>query len=371
MTAARSCRVSPTTASVWGLSKGDYATLVMEASNGALGHVLDQKDRERTLARGWGAADDVPSAITDFVRLEPLAADDPLIEEDDPIEDLLLEMDGLLGAVMAYADRINPRECPTINGAAALAAVGACSARAWAVEVGPTIAPPTILGLLVAPSGAGKETVKNVFSAVAREHQHILFRQSYASDISLHQELATIPNHLVLEDEYGRYLASAQKAGDNRHLVQTKIMEAATSFWGGLQSHITRKASDCIPAVDHPQLQGLATTAPDPFYEALDRDYVAGGQPGPASGLRRRSPARTAPQHAREPPPARRGGEGHKMDGRHLRGRVRAGGLRRVVGGRQVPGDDARPAPDVADSAGRQGGGNPDARPLRRLRPQV
>lgn len=230
----------------------------------------------------------VPIAnIEDFLRRSAKAAREqpaPLALDNMPPSELLT-VPGVLGQVVAYANRTAPKPQPQFAVQAALALASVVLGRHWCTTQDNYAAGYFVN---VGKSASGKEHPRTVVDRIltAAGADHLLGPGGYTSDGAVFSHVHGKPAHLAIIDELGDLLGNA-KAQGNFHKRQaiTVLVQAWGLVHGTLRPqgystmNLTAKQRAELESrvVHRPAISLLAMTTPRTFYGALTEQAIEGG----------------------------------------------------------------------------------------------
>lgn len=192
----------------------------------------------------------------------------------------LLDCPGLVGEIADWMSRTAQRPLPALNLITALAVVGTAGGRKFA---GPTETGLAIMGLALAPTGAGK-------AHPIRAAQHLLNMaglsrmiapSSWMSGSALIQHLGRDPACVSFSDEVAEFFAklNSSKASTHERAISGLMRELFGINWGtfvppGWASSASRAP---ISPIHAPAYSFIGYSVPDAVWEALQGSDVTNG----------------------------------------------------------------------------------------------
>ena len=195
-----------------------------------------------------------------------------------PFPEDLLEVPGLVGAVMDYIEQSSYRSQPILALASAISLMSLLTGRKVRDAVNTR---PNIYSIGVAASGAGKESgrsaIKNLLVA-AGGAQHI--GEGLASHTGLVNTMGQQPSMIWLIDEVGRWLrslnANAEKAPPHLAGIISNLMKFYTSSGGVyLGDHYADISNRVL--INQPNVVLYGTTVPESLFHGLTSESIADG----------------------------------------------------------------------------------------------
>lgn len=234
--------------------------------------------------QGWSGDYARVAVPVETVRIAPPPG--PRAVQDTPAGRGLLEIPGILGRVVDWANATAPKPQPIFAVGAALALGSVVCGRRYMGM--PWRNWPSLYLIHVGKSGSGKEYARHVISTAleAAEMPNLMGPSSYASDSAVLGALMNHPCHLAVIDEIGALLRNLQSDGAmyGRSAVNT-LVEA----WGAVGGQMRPKAfstqgmradqaqADLARVVYNPAISLLGMTTPGTFYGALGESSIEGG----------------------------------------------------------------------------------------------
>ncbi|MEP4731950.1 DUF3987 domain-containing protein, partial [Parvibaculum sp.] len=146
----------------------------------------------------------------------------------------------------------------------------------FVVETPLHITPLNLQLLVAAPTGAGKESARDIAERAAGDSD-MLFMREPASASALHDTLNDHPNCVVAIDEFGQYLQAADAAKGHDYQMTQLLMQAFTSAHKSLPARRYANSKNQKPAVPHPYINGLYTTTAIELVEGLGKTATGSG----------------------------------------------------------------------------------------------
>lgn len=192
---------------------------------------------------------------------------------------------GILGEIVDYYNATAGNEQPLFAVQSALATCSILCGRNYMTNYNNR----TSLYLLnIGKSGTGKEHAKTVMEAVldAAGMEHLIGGDGYTSDSAVISALQDRPRHIVVIDEFAKYLQAANNQYGNGMLAQAnaKIMEAFGRSNGKMRpksyanTHLPKeKRKEQVQPIYAPAITMLAMTTPDDFFDTIGLVQVKDG----------------------------------------------------------------------------------------------
>lgn len=279
-----------------GLTLDESASLIAYDGGAALDHVNDQQYPARAVARAYERSDAAPvfgdaEVIDDHADAPPFPTPETAVPASAAwLERLANTAPGLIGMLVGHGVFMSFRKTsvPALGGA--LPGVAAAAQNCW-VLVMPNgrKTPLGMMTLVVAPSGAGKETVKDVANYAVRTAGAegddsgigVGPNRRFSSAAAAHQAMLKHRTQLWIDTEFGRYLRAAK--GNPTSLeygLTTFAMDAHTGALGHVSGKAMAKPKDTRRPVANGMMVCALASAFEPFREGLDIETASGGMLG-------------------------------------------------------------------------------------------
>lgn len=197
----------------------------------------------------------------------------------------LLQMPGVLGAVVDLYNRTAPKPQPQFAIQAALALGSVILGRRYRTTRDNW---PNLYLVLVGKSASGKEHPRTLVDAVleAAALPTLIGPSGYTSDSAVFSALFHQPNHITVIDELGDLLGNAKAQGNfHKRQAVTELVKCWGLLHGTLrpQGYSTmaltaqQRGEAAARAVHRPSLTLLGMTTPRTFYDSLTEQSIEGG----------------------------------------------------------------------------------------------
>jgi hypothetical protein len=194
-----------------------------------------------------------------------------------PFPDILLDVPGLMGDVIAHNLAYAPRPQPQLALAGAICLQAVLAGRKVCDERGNRT---NVYCVGLAKSGAGKDHARKLnrdilFAAGAEDLEG---NEDLASDAGLFAAVEAEPASLFQLDEFGRFLRTIGDAKKAPHLFN--VLTAFMKFYSSADTFVRGKAyadPKRNKAVDQPCVVLYGTTVPDSFWESLTSESLCDG----------------------------------------------------------------------------------------------